>query len=42
VGVISAANRVHYTRDITIDLPDALPLAGQVFLMCLLLWKWSG
>ena len=42
VGSISPANRIHYTRDITIDLPEALPLAGQVFLMWLLLWKWGA
>jgi hypothetical protein len=42
VGGISPANPVHYTRDITIDLPEVLPLAGQVFLMWLLLWKWGA
>jgi hypothetical protein len=42
VGSIISSSRIHYTRDITIDLPDALPLAGQVFLMWLLLWKWSS
>jgi hypothetical protein len=39
VGAILPDSRIHYTRDITIDLPEALPLAGQVFLMWLLLWK---
>ena len=42
VGSISPASRIHYTRDITIDLPEVLPLAGQVFLMWLLLWKWGA
>ena len=42
VGGISPASRIHYTSDITIDLPEALPLAGQVFLMWLLLWKWGA
>ena len=39
VGNISPASPIHYTSD-TIDLPEVLPLAGQVFLMWLLLWKW--
>jgi hypothetical protein len=42
VGRISPASTIHYTSDITIDLPEALPLAGQVFLMWLLLWKWGA
>jgi hypothetical protein len=42
VGTISPASRIHYTSDITIDLPDTLPLAGQVFLIWLLLWKWGA
>ena len=42
VGGISPDSRIHYTHDITIDLPEALPLAGQVFLMWLLLWKWGA
>ena len=42
VGAISPASRRRYTSDIAIDLPDALPLAGQVFLMWLLLWKWGA
>jgi len=33
VGGISPASRIRYTSDITIDLPEVLPLAGQVFLM---------
>jgi len=41
VGSIMPSSRMHYTRDIAIDLPEELPLAGQVFLMWLLLWKWS-
>ena len=42
VGGISPASRIRYTSDITIDLPEVLPLAGQVFLMWLLLWKWGA
>ena len=42
VGAISPASRSGATTDITIDLPDALPLAGQVFLIWLLLWKWGA
>ena len=42
VGGISPAGRSRHTSDITIDLPEVLPLAGQVFLMWLLLWKWSA
>jgi hypothetical protein len=42
VGGISPASRSRHTSDITIDLPEVLPLAGQVFLMWLLLWKWSA
>lgn len=42
VGGITHASPIHYTRDITIDLPEAVPLAGQVFLMWLLLWKWGA
>ena len=41
VGSITPSSRLNYTRDITIDLPDALPLEAQVFLMWLLLWKWG-
>ncbi len=41
VGGITPATRVNATRDVTIDLPDALPLEAQVFLMWLLLWKWG-
>ncbi len=41
VGGIAPASRFNYTSDITIDLPDALPLEAQVFLMWLLLWKWG-
>jgi hypothetical protein len=42
VGGVSPASRSRYTSDITIDLPEVLPLAGQVFLMWLLLWKWGA
>jgi hypothetical protein len=42
VGGISPASRIRYTSDITIDLPEVLPLEGQVFLMWLLLWKWGA
>jgi hypothetical protein len=42
VGGITPANTLRPTRDITIDLPDALPLEAQVFLMWLLLWKWGA
>jgi hypothetical protein len=41
VGGITPSSRFNYTRDISIDLPDALPLEAQVFLMWLLLWKWG-
>jgi hypothetical protein len=41
VGDISPAEPSGSTFDITIDLPEILPLAGQVFLMWLLLWKWG-
>jgi len=42
VGRIWPASSIHYTRDITIDLPETLPLPGQCFLMWLLLWKWGA
>ena len=42
VGRIWPADKVRYTTEITIDLPEALPLAGQVFLLWLLLWKWGA
>ncbi|HME21224.1 MAG TPA: hypothetical protein VKI44_07705 [Acetobacteraceae bacterium] len=42
VGGIAPSSRFNYTRDITIDLPDVLPLEAQVFLMWLLLWKWGA
>jgi len=41
VGEISPVDPNGSIFDITIDLPKALPLAGQVFLMWLLLWKWG-
>lgn len=41
VGGITPAGRLHYTRDVTIDLPDELPLEAQVFLMWLVLWNWG-
>jgi hypothetical protein len=41
VGGITPSSRFNYTRDISIDLPDELPLEAGVFLMWLLLWKWA-
>jgi hypothetical protein len=41
VGSISPAYSKGASFDITIDLPESLPLAGRVFLMWLLLWKWG-
>jgi hypothetical protein len=41
VGGITPSSRFNTTRDISIDLPDELPLEAQVFLMWLLLWKWG-
>jgi hypothetical protein len=41
VGGIAPSSRFNYTRDVSIDLPDELPLEAQVFLMWLLLWKWG-
>jgi hypothetical protein len=41
VGGITPSSRFNYTRDISIDLPDELPLEAQVFLMWLLLWNWG-
>jgi hypothetical protein len=41
VGGITPSSRFNYTRDISIDLPDELPLEAGVFLMWLLLWKWG-
>lgn len=41
VGGITPASRLHYTSDVTIDLPGELPLEAQVFLMWALLWKWG-
>jgi hypothetical protein len=41
VGGITPSSRFNYTRDISIDLPDELPLEAQVFLMWLMLWNWG-
>jgi hypothetical protein len=41
VGEISPAGPTGAIFDITIGLPELLPLAGQVFVMWLLLWKWG-
>jgi hypothetical protein len=41
VGGITPSSRLHFTRDITIDLPAELPQEAQVFLVWLLLWKWG-
>jgi hypothetical protein len=41
VGGITPSSRFNYTSDITIDLPDEMPLEVQVFLVWLLLWKWG-
>jgi hypothetical protein len=41
VGGIIPSSRLNATRDVTIDLPDELPLEAQVFLMWLLLWNWG-
>ena len=41
VGGITPSSRFNTTQDVSIDLPDALPLEAQVFLMWLLLWKWG-
>jgi len=41
VGGIAPSSRFNYTKDVTIDLPDELPLEAQVFLMWLVLWKWG-
>jgi hypothetical protein len=41
VGSITPSSRIRYRDDITIDLPDELPLEAQAFLMWLLLWKWD-
>ena len=41
VGGITPSSRFNDTRDISIDLPDELPLEAQVFLMWLLLWNWG-
>ena len=41
VGGITPSSRFNYTRDVSVDLPDELPLEAQVFLMWLLLWNWG-
>lgn len=44
VGGITPSSRFNYTRDVSIDLPDELPLEAQVFLMWLMwlvLWSWG-
>jgi hypothetical protein len=41
VGGITPSSRFNATRDVSVDLPDELPLEAQVFLMWLLLWKWG-
>jgi hypothetical protein len=41
VGGITPSSRFNYTHDVSIDLPDELPLEAQVFLMWLLLWNWG-
>ena len=41
VGGITPTSGIHYMRNITIDLPEELPLETQAFLMWLLLWKWD-
>jgi hypothetical protein len=41
IGGITPSGRINTTRDISIDLPDELPLEAQVFLMWLVLWKWG-
>lgn len=42
VGGITPLSTPGFARDFAIDLPEALPLETQVFLMWLLLWKWSS
>jgi hypothetical protein len=41
VGGITPSSRFNFTQDVSIDLPDELPLEARVFLMWLLLWKWG-
>jgi hypothetical protein len=41
IGGITPSSRFNCTKDVTIDLPDELPLEAQVFLMWLVLWKWG-
>ena len=41
VGGIAPASKLHFLRDITIDLPPELPLEAQVFAMWVLYWKWD-
>lgn len=41
VGGIVPAGRFRATKSIDIDFPDTIPLAVQVFLMWVVLWKWG-
>jgi hypothetical protein len=42
VGGVTPSDGRNFLRDVAIDLPEELPLEGQVFLMWLLIWKWGA